>query len=779
MANVGFVSVQVVPVFRGMGAKLTEGMGGPAAIAGRKAGEQAATAFGAGLRKGGKAITAAGRSMTLGLTLPLLGVGFAAFKAADDFTAAAGRIRFDTGKTGADLAGLKAVFESVNRVVPQTMGEVAGAVAELNRRTGLTGDALGKLAKQFLDLSDNTGADVIATISSVTRVFGDWHVASNKQSDALDRLFRVSQATGLGVGELSDSLVKFGAPLRQMGFNLTDSALILGKFEREGVNSGLVMGSLRIALGKISKSGEPVIETFKRVVKSIKEAGTVGKANAIALEFFGARAGPDMAAAIREGRFEIDALAAAVAGSTDTIDKADAAADTAGERLKMLGKRIAESLVPVGESIVGVLDIIGPHIVKIADAFGRLSPQTQAWIAIVGGILAAVGPIVSVVGKFVTGIGWLGKAFTFLKPILFAASAAVWNFTVALLANPIGLIVVAIIALIAVFVLLWFKCSWFRDFWIMVWNGIKTAAAAVGSWFMGTFWGQWLKPAFTAIGAIALWLWQNILMPAFRGIHAVISVVMQIVRSFAALFFWMARAVLLPAIAVIMVGIRGFGMIFNWLWQNVIVPAGRAIGVTIRVLGAVFSWLWNNAIGPAVRGINVVIGALVAFFRARFATVMAVVRSVGGVFRSIFGAIGGYISSAFSRAVGVVRGAINGIISMVNGAIGFINGNMIGNLNKLPGVNFPSIPTVPHLYAGGTISGAGWATVGDRGKAEDIFLPRGAQVMPRQPGPQRGVAQRVSLDVTGADEDLKRVIRKWVRNDGRGSVQTTFGRAGG
>jgi hypothetical protein len=34
---------------------------------------------------------------------------------------------------------------------------------------------------------------------------------------------------------------------------------------------------------------------------------------------------------------------------------------------------------------------------------------------------------------------------------------------------------------------------------------------------------------------------------------------------------------------------------------------------------------------------------------------------------------------------------------------------------------------------------------------------------------------RIVFDVTGADEDMKRLIRRMVKSDGRGSVQTAFG----
>lgn len=43
-------------------------------------------------------------------------------------------------------------------------------------------------------------------------------------------------------------------------------------------------------------------------------------------------------------------------------------------------------------------------------------------------------------------------------------------------ANPITLIVLAIAALVAVFVVLWQKCDWFREFWIDLWEKVKMFA---------------------------------------------------------------------------------------------------------------------------------------------------------------------------------------------------------------------------------------------------------------------------------------------------------------
>lgn len=67
-----------------------------------------------------------------------------------------------------------------------------------------------------------------------------------------------------------------------------------------------------------------------------------------------------------------------------------------------------------------------------------------------------------------------------------AAAAGQWLLNAAMDANPIGLIILAIVALVAGFIYLWNHSAAFRNFWIGLWEGIKAAALAVGRFFVDT-----------------------------------------------------------------------------------------------------------------------------------------------------------------------------------------------------------------------------------------------------------------------------------------------------
>lgn len=319
--------------------------------------------------------------------------GAALLKLGTDFDDAFDTIRVGTGATGAQLEGLQDDFRSLANSVPlESMKDGATAIADLNTRLGLTGRPLTRMAAQMTELARITGSEVAPLIRTTTRVFGDWAIATEDQEDALDALFRASQATGATVEELAAQAVTVGAPMRQLGFTFEQTVGIIGKFEKEGVNSQAVLQGMRQALGRMAKAGEEPIETFARLSEEIAEAGSVGESNAIAVEAFGTRAGPDLAAAVREGRFELGELLATVEGGSETIFKA--AEDTRDWRqsLQLLRQKAFLALEPVatrvfdrvGEAAEGAIAVF-EHVREAVEA------GTDPWIALGEAIDAQFG----------------------------------------------------------------------------------------------------------------------------------------------------------------------------------------------------------------------------------------------------------------------------------------------------------------------------------------------------------------------------------------------------
>ena len=151
----------------------------------------------------------------------------------------------------------------------------------------------------------------------------------------------------------------------------------------------------------------------------------------------------------------------------------------------------------------------------------------------VGGLYLALGPLAAAIGLIVGGIAMVvvgimdlvNNGYSMEAVILVAIGVigiligVIWAFNAALLANPITWVVVAVIALIAIFVVLWNEVDGFRQFFIDCWEAIKAAFWAVVDWlgqacedvaqFFVDAW-EAIKDAFSAVGKFFSDCWQSI-----------------------------------------------------------------------------------------------------------------------------------------------------------------------------------------------------------------------------------------------------------------------------
>ncbi|KKL69581.1 hypothetical protein LCGC14_2113510, partial [marine sediment metagenome] len=400
----------------------------------------------------------------------LIGLGVAALKFGNDFKEAENIIRAGTGATGEALGALYEDFKAAFAEVPGDMKTVAQTTADLNTALGLTGEPLQTLTKQIVELGRITQTDVAAIVPKATRMFGDWAIATEDQAEALDTVFKASQATGAPVERLSDLLVKYGAPLRQFNFGMEEGAALLGKWEKEGVNTELVMGGLRKSMGKFAREGTPLREGLDDIISRVQEMGPSAEATALSMEVFGAIAGPDMAATILEGKFAIDDLVGAIADSDDSIMKVAEDTMTWQDKLGRLRNKVLVKLEPSLTKFIDLLgeaaDWLGDHlpdaIDKVEQFIEDVRPTVEdLWEAFKSG-LEVVYPLVRDFVKFIVKN----------KPMLVIAIVAI-GVAIAMALGPAGAAVLALVGLIIVIGLVKDNIGGFKRFIVKTFNAIK------------------------------------------------------------------------------------------------------------------------------------------------------------------------------------------------------------------------------------------------------------------------------------------------------------------
>lgn len=344
-------------------------------------------------------------------SLPFLAIGAGALAASEKMESAFRTIANRTGETGEALKGLEESFKKVYASNAASADQASSALALLHARTGLTGKGLEDLTAQMLKVSKQMGLDASQTIPLVTRVFGDWSISTEKQSKTLAYLQAVSQKTGVDMNKLSESVVYMGAPLRQLGFSFEQAVALIAKFDKEGVNSDLVLGGMKAALNKFAAQGLSAADAFKSYTEEIKKTDSA-HAGLIATQLVGQKKASDFVAAVREGRFDLDAMVKSLQSATAAGDKQAAQAPNWHKSWEILKHNIELALIPLGtpllEALSRAVDGMKPAIGTVTDlakAFSALPKEAQIGAAGVLG-LSLVGP------KVVSAITGIAGAIT-------------------------------------------------------------------------------------------------------------------------------------------------------------------------------------------------------------------------------------------------------------------------------------------------------------------------------------------------------------------------------
>lgn len=163
--------------------------------------------------------------------------------------------------------------------------------------------------------------------------------------------------------------------------------------------------------------------------------------------------------------------------------------ETTAAKITQMKNTVTELCVKLGDILLPILNKIISAISKFTNWLTNLNPAAQKVVLVVLAIVSALGPFLIILAKLISSVGTIMTIVPKLIAIIKTVRTAFAAFNATLLANPIVLIVAAIAALIAGFVLLWNKCEWFRNFWIGLWENVKNVCKAVIDGIVGFFTG--------------------------------------------------------------------------------------------------------------------------------------------------------------------------------------------------------------------------------------------------------------------------------------------------
>lgn len=396
-------------------------------------------------------------------------------------------------------------------------------------------------------------------------------------------------------------------------------------------------------------------------------------------------------------------------------------------------------LIQTGQNIKKVVNLIkkwelATKLQTVAQKALNLVMNTNPLILIVTAIMAVVAGLVLLYQKcewfrnavnavFEFVIGVVQKVIDFFKNN--------WQTILLFILNPFA----------GVFKLLYDKFEGFRNF-------VNTIVEAIKNFFVGLFNKiveivkvpiEFIKNAFLVLVAIVATIAENIY-------NVVSSVIQRILTVIGAIASWIYTNVLLPVF-------NFFSSVFTAIYNTIV----GFINMVISVFSTIASWIYNNVLLPIFNffssifnGIWNVISNVIGWIKNGFSAAADFVKTA-------FNNVKNFITNIFSTVANIIKAPINGIITIIN--------KVLKGLNKIKvpdwvpgvggkGINFPMIPKLS----------VGTNYVASEGLA---YLHEGEAVVPKKYNPAVGgfgnYNQPIYVNVV-ADMDVNKFGKAFVRD---------------
>lgn len=175
------------------------------------------------------------------------------------------------------------------------------------------------------------------------------------------------------------------------------------------------------------------------------------------------------------GKAVLDAIPSIFDGMTDVIGESSVG------KLKGSFEGLKNTITDTFSNIGPMLkDFCEGGISTFCDALSTAMDLASGAISVIEALSPVIGAVAGAIITYKGAVLLWNAAETAKNVVMGISTAAQWALNVAMTANPIGIVIVAIGALVGAFIVLWNKSEGFRNFWINLWE--KAKAIVTSAW---------------------------------------------------------------------------------------------------------------------------------------------------------------------------------------------------------------------------------------------------------------------------------------------------------
>ena len=440
------------------------------------------------------------------------------------------------------------------------------------------------------------------------------YIEQGNFNEKTDELKKMKMADNIADWESELSDLKNGLSLNEKG---------LKEMQNAGGDTKYTISELMSAF---NEGGDKAKEATQDVMNALFELDDETERNALGVQLFGTM-WEDLQADGVKALSKIDGEFDKTAETMKEIDSIKY--DDIGSALGVLGRTIETEIIrPFVDKVVPpIKDFIGWLIENI--------PIVESTLAGIGTAMATM-----FVAKQIMAVVNSWKAY---KTATEGASIAQWLLNSAQLASPMTLIIGLIAGLVTAFVVLWNKSEAFRNFWIELWENIKSITSevvtAVGEFFSGLW--ENIKSVYSTV---AEWFSEK-----FTAVKDAIITVITPILDFFSEVWAKIKEFFTPAV-------EWFKELFSSVWQTIkdiwdnITGFLEGCWELIKVVFTPVAEWFKEKFSSAWNGIKDIFSAVKGWFTDRWDEIKAVFSPVADYFSEKFTGGWNKTKEAFSKA---------------------------------------------------------------------------------------------------------------------------------
>lgn len=375
-------------------------------------------------------------------------VGDKAVSAYAETETAVSKVNAYFGETGAAAEASAEIVKNVyGSGVGQSMDAVAEAVIIVKKNLGDLGDTdLTNLTKQALTLEELYGIDMNETLRGVNSLMKQYGMTAQ---EAMDYIVRGTQNGLDKTNELGDNLSEYAGKFEQAGysaseyFQLLQNGLQGGAYNLDKVNDAINEVTTRLADGTIGdaidlysqktqslflawQNGEATQkQVIDSIVADIANCTNEQQALNMAAEAFGTMA--------EDGNLKFITSLTSVGETYDSVagsaENLFSQTQTPMQEMEANTRKLQQALVPLGEKIVELANVVLPPLVAIitavSEVFGMLPEPVQNFVIILGALLVAFTALMPVIAALAVSFGALNISLLPVIGIIAGVAAAI------------------------------------------------------------------------------------------------------------------------------------------------------------------------------------------------------------------------------------------------------------------------------------------------------------------------------------------------------------------